>query len=303
MIRRASILLVVLAALCLRAEEPGAPLENTRQELKALQKGQAQGGDASALVKLRDVMPSAPTPGAEVLPFEMPKAQKTDSDLKKKKDSQKNWLLDGMDKLDKPAKGKTTDRKNEAGAVGEEDKDKPTAGESDSLLAVYSEQKKEAEAKADARQTKPVRSDPMTPFLQGWLADSPVRGKFFDDYIKKPDNAAPGVNPTGPSASVESTAGPMLSGLDLGGGSSHNAPAGPAQARPNPYLQGLDLSALQDSGGASRNQAANPLLQTGVIPPPAPLIDPLPAVRPADKKPLLPMLTDEKKYFPQLNKF
>jgi hypothetical protein len=38
-------------------------------------------------------------------------------------------------------------------------------------------------------------------------------------------------------------------------------------------------------------------------PPPAPAGDPFPAARPADKRPPLPAISDNEKYFPQLKKF
>ena len=304
---RACILMTALAALAGRAEEPpAAPLENTRQELKSLQKGSAQGADTSALGKLRDVMPQSPTPGAEVLPFDLPKSQRPDSDLKKKKDTQKNWLLEGMDQLDKTPKGKAGDRgKATDDPAGGDDKDKADSDEPANLLTLYSAQQKNAEAKAEAHQApKPARNDPMTPFLQGWLADSPVRGKFFDEYVKRPEASASGAGAGSPALQAENTGGPVLSGLDLGGGNSRNAPSGPTPARANPYLQGLDLAGLQDSGGSvGRSVAASPVLQTGPLISPQPLSDPLPAVKPLDRKQPLPALTDDKKYFPQLNKF
>ena len=307
MIRRACILLTLVVAQASRAEEPpAAPLENTRQELKSLQKGSAQGADTSALGKLRDVMPQSPTPGAEVLPFDVPKSERSESALKKKKDAQKNWLLEGMDQLDKTPKGKAGDRSRaDSNVAGDDEKAKDESDEPPSLLTLYSAQQKNTEAKAEAHQApKPARNDAMTPFLQGWLADSPVRGKFFDEYVKKPDSAAVGSDAGSPIIQTVNSGGPSLSGLDLGGASPRNTSSGPTHAQANPYLQGLDLAGLQDSGpGGSRSVVSNPVLQTGPLVPTQPLLDPLPAVKPLDRKQPLPALTDDKKYFPQLNKF
>ncbi len=293
---------LLLAALRAGAEETSAPLENSKQELKSLQKGAAPGVDAS-LGKMSDVMPQMQSPVNEPLPFDLTKTQKSESELNKKEDAQKNWLLDGMDKLDpKTPKSKEAGRKNAANVTGDDDKEKAGEADSGDLLTLYSEQKKTTEAKAGAKQTKPARNDPMTPFLQGWLADSPVRGKFFDDYVKRPDGGATNSGAVG-SAQPDSSSGLNFSVVDGGASNSRNVPSGPAPVRVNPYLQGLDMSGLQDLGGGGRQSASNPVLQAGPIQPPPPLADPVPALRPPDKKLQLPSLTDDKKYFPQLNKF
>jgi hypothetical protein len=286
---------VVLGVLSARADEPGAPLENSKQELKALQKDQTTHGTEGPPDKLRDSMPRLQTPGSGILPVEPLAARKSPAGQSKKMDAQKNWLLDGMDKLDNNAKARNRNARDKL----TETKDEPAdPDDPDYLLNLYSEQKKDSDTKAETKQSTVSHKDPMAPFLQGWLADSPVRGKFFDDYIKKPDMGAGGSAAT-PAALQESGTNTAFAGFDPGGHSLRQGQGGAAQVASNPYLQALDMSALQDTAGRNR-QAVAP---AAAMPPPVSLANPEPPANQPEKKLQLPTVSDDSKYFPQLKKF
>ncbi len=291
---------VVLAALAARAGEQGAPLEKSKEDLKALQKDQGAPRGAGALGELREAMPAIQSPVTASLPTEANPRQNSEAELKKKKEAQKNWLLEGMDKLDKNPRTKGAAKGDLTATEGEHGQADPN--EPASLLNLYSEQQKNDEARDAAKQSKAVHTDPLAPFLQGWLADSPVRGKFFDEYVRKPDGlTVPGG--TAAAAGPENTSGPGLPDAAAGGLGSRNGPAGAPTVQANPYLQGFDSNMLQDAGSGNRQSAAIPMLQSAGIPPPGNVAEPVPALRPSDKKQPLPAVPDDKKYFPQLKKF
>lgn len=293
--------LVLVAAVAARTAEQGAPLEKSREELKALQKKTGTPGGDAAMAQLRDAMPVMQSPVPAAAPGETSPHKHSDAALQKKKDARKNWLLDGMDKLDKNTKNKSPGAQDDR-TDSTSDREQTEASDPDQLLNVYSEQQKNDEARAAAKKSTGARADPLTPFLQGWLADSPVRGKFFDEHLKNPDAMAGNSGIVTP-ASAESNAPPSLFGPESSGLDSRNRPAGAAPAQGNPYLQGLELSALADAGARDRSPAAVPGFQAGGPALPGALPDPGPAVRIPDKKPPLPALSDDKKYFPQLKKF
>jgi len=171
------------------------------------------------------------------------------------------------------------------------------------LLKIYSEQEKSTGSKSDMKQAGTLRNDPLKPFLQGWLADSPNRGKFFDEPARKPDVAV-GYSGPGSGTPLDNGRAPVLNGIDLGG-SGLKTERGPVAAQPNPYLQGLDMSVLQDANpGRTFAPAAVPAFQPASTPASSGPVSSAPAtIRPADKKPPQSALEDDKKYFPQLKKF
>jgi hypothetical protein len=290
--------LVWLAAVTARAEEQGeAPLEGSRQELKRLQADQAAKSSAAVAGNVTEGLPQILTPVPGAVQLEMPSLKKAEKERRKKMEEQKNWLLDGVDLLGKSPKVRGREPDQAAEAFTDKGKKESDSSDPNHMLKLYAEQKKTSEAKSDQLKLTAPRVDPLAPFLQGWLETSPVRGKFFDDFVRRPD-AAGGV--PGPGPAEHSMTQVMGSG-DVAG----SARAAPATVQPNPYLQGLDTLALQDLG-TSRNQAAT---VSTVFSNPAPvqptggLGDPIPAGHPVEKKPLVLMPSDDKKYFPQLKKF
>jgi hypothetical protein len=298
-LRASTLGLVLCATIIVGAAEQGAPLENSQRELKTLQRDQATQSSGVATGKLGEGLPQIQTPIPGALPPDLPKSAKGEPELKKKKDAQKNWLLDGVDKLEKSTnpRGHRAGETKEA-ALPEGQSEQLDSTDPDYLLNLYSEQQKAAEAKADTKYPRSAQSDPFAPFLQGWLSSSPQRGRFLGEFAGKPDANVVATAPGGSPGTVASQ--------NFNGGEVPGTPRGAGGAPPvNPYLQGLDLPSLQDFSG-SRNQAPvapdawskPPDGRTAVLP-----ADPIPSVRQTDKKPMQPPLADDKKYFPQLKKF
>ncbi len=285
------------------AEEPAeATLEGTKQELKKLQSDQATRNGTAVTGRLTDGMPQIQTPVPGNVPLEMPAVEKAEKDRRKKAETRKNWLLDGVDKLGKS--NTSRNRGRDALATGErlpdDEQEQPDSSDPDYILKVYTQQKKAAEAKAEQQKSMAtVRADPFAPFLQGWLETSPARGKFFDDFVRKTDapEGRPLTTPGGSEPGFNQVS-PLADRAD----SVRSGPTGGAQ--PNPYLQGLDSLTLREPGAGFRPPAetvtpAGPASQH----PGGSRLDPIPLSRPAEKKPSLLLPADDKKYFPQLKKF
>ena len=299
-LRPATLALLLLTAATVGAEEQGGvPLEASKQALKALQADQTAKTGAATTGKLSDGLPQlqTPVPGATPLDFVPLHQSKADKELKKKKDEQKNWLLDGVDKLSRDSKAKGRLAGDDKKAITVDDDEKSDSSDPDYLLKLYAEQKKEADAKTVARQTSPARSDPIAPFLQGWLGSSPVRGKFFDEFVRNSGAAADPASPVGPA----NTGGSQFMGNSIA--VDGNRAVAPVTAQPNPYLQGLDSPVMSTAGRNSQSFPGFLTLGAPAHPPSAAAIDPFLAARPVDKKPPLLAPSDNEKYFPQLKKF
>ena len=299
-LRPATLALLLLAAATVGAEEQGgAPLEASKQALKALQADQTAKTGAATTGKLSDGLPQlqTPVPGATPLDFAPLQQSRADKELKKRKDGQKNWLLDGVDKLSREPKAKGRLAGNDKNAITIDDEENPDSSDPDYLLKLYAGQKKEADAKTVARQASPSRSDPIAPFLQGWLGSSPARGKFFDEFVRNSGAAADPSSPVGPADTGGSQ---FMSNFVAVDG---NRAVAPVTTQPNPYLQGLDSPARSEAGRNSQSFPSFLTLGAPVHPPSAAAIDPFLAARPVDKK--LPLLapSENEKYFPQLKKF
>ena len=284
------------------AEEPaGAPLEGTKQELKKLQSDQATRNGAAVTGRMTDGMPQIQTPVPGNAPLPMPAIEKADKDRKRKAEAQKNWLVDGVDKLGKSSGSKDRGRDAPAGGqmLPDDESEQPDSSDPDYLLKVYTQQKKAADAKAEQQKsTATARADPFAPFLQGWLETSPARGKFFDDFVRKPD--APGGRPLTAPGATEQVFSPNNQLAEI----ADSVRSGPAGVQPNPYLPGLDPLTLKESGAGSHQLAETiaPAIPASRQPAGS-LLDPIPVNRPAEKKPPLLAPADDKKYFPQLKKF
>jgi len=281
-------------------EPAAAPLEGTKQELRKLQADQSANPDTGATSKLIGAMPRMQTPVPGTMPMEqLATREKTERERQKKAEAQKNWLRDGVDQLGKTTDGKRPDKTATDSAAATDDRDRPDPSDPNYLLKVYTEQKNADETRIGREKAAAPRADPFAPFLQGWLENSPVRGRFFDDFVRKPD-AVDGTQVTAASSATVS-AGPAVGALETPG-TSHRASA---TAQPNPYLQGLDLGSLPDLGNSRGPSAATAGAPPSPVPVPAAagMLDPIPAGRVEEKKPLLPPPSDDKKYFPQLRKF
>lgn len=302
---RTALLVLIVLAVVASGTEGGAPLESSRQELRKLQGGQKNTDGPSAKEGLRPSLPSLVTPGQESLPSPellSPEKLEKERKLQQEKEARKNWLVNGVQQLEK------TDKAKEGLSQPEAEKppsaDVPRSSESRDpqyLLKLYDEQKKiESERQSDAKVQRAPAADPLAPFLQGWLGNSPARGQFFDEFSRKTDagpvGPAPVVGPATPSGTH--TAPPTL-----GFGGPDKAPITTA---PNPYLAELapirnsePVPTALTSTGAFNPAASNPVFGPPVVVSPAPPAE----VRQPEKKAPVPPLTDDKKYFPQLNRF
>jgi hypothetical protein len=282
--------------------DTGAPLESTRQELRKLTGGQKTSSGPSATEGLRPSLPAIQTPGQDPLPS-LPVAdpEKLEKERKRQKGERKNWLVNGVEQLERK------DRLQEAkGFVGDEDKtDGNNTGSQDGadpqyLLKLYDEQKEIEEAhRPEAKSQRSLQADPLAPFLQGWLGNSPARGQFFDEFIRKPENAANAGSSFSPvaGASHDITTAPVQLTRD---------PAQDLAAKPNPYLTELSLPMANDPvrNVASMQNTLNPVVAGPSFDKPLiPQTVTPPEARQADRKALPSPLAEDKKYFPQLKKF
>lgn len=298
--RRISILslLWLSAAAANTAEQGAAPLEGAKQELKRLQADQATQSSGAAGGKITEGLPQVQTPVPAAVQLEKPSSEKAEQELRKKRETQKNWLRDGVDQLGKGTKARGRETGEAAEALADEEQKQFDSSDPDYMLKLYTAQKKTDDARAGQMKPTTPRVDPLAPFLQGWLETSPVRGKFFDDFVRKPD--AGGAFAGGPVPAEHSpTQG--VGRVEITG----SAQVAPATAQTNPYLQGLDTLTLQDLG-SDRNQsvaASSVFINPVPVQPSGGLVEPISAGRPAEKKPLPLPPSDDKKYFPQLKKF
>ena len=251
-------------------------------------------------------MPSIQTPGQEVLPFaQITAAERGEKEREKKQEAQKNWLVNGVNRL---AESSSTGNPAKARKESVEPVSAPLesgAGEStDSqyLLKLYDEQGKGREERNLAERPRAsTTANPLEPFLQGWLGNSPVRGQFFDEFSGKPASSrglgsgptsAPGVRET-PLPAYSSSAAP--------------SPA-PAEQPQNPYLVTASPTGQPNLDQYTRNEAPPVLPGSGltIAPPPQPALPamaPVPVQPALERKPPPAPWTEEKKYFPQLKKF
>lgn len=292
-------LLLVAAGTACGAEGAGGTLDETKRELRQLQADQKnKAGQPGDKLKLA-------TPAIEIQAPESANASAWLSDklleerkLKEQKAGKKNWLVDGVEKLEKES---AQAKEGTATGTKESTTSDSTAHEIDQsdpqyLLKLFDEQKKTTDGKSTAgKSSAPATPDPFAPFLQNWLGSSPVRGQFFDQFAGKPDSGGGTTSP-----------GDYRGPTGAGGG-----PVAPAEVasteKVNPYLVEMNAPLLPKE----MTQEA-PQLQSLGAPVPAPepgkggpvLLpsDPAPDSRERGK-PALPGLADEKKYFPQLKRF
>ncbi|MBL9216446.1 MAG: hypothetical protein JNG83_13295 [Opitutaceae bacterium] len=291
---------MLLAAAALAAAEPPAPLEQTRQELKALRRDQATGRTETEQRRITDGLPQfdAPLPGAVAPP--KPRTEREDNELKerRRREAQRNWLVNGVNRLDKESAGgarRGAPDPAKAAADEPEEEERP-----ESLIELYEEKRREEGARQPNRPTTRSASDPLAPFLQDWMGTSPVRGKFFDEFVRKPEStraassvAAPEVRSDAPGLARDAFAG-------------SSAPGGREPAAPNPYLQDLNPApalpaapptwpaALPADAGAARSGPAWS---------PPPREDIRRNEPPPERRPPPSAQSENQKYFPQAKKF
>jgi hypothetical protein len=294
---------VLLLAVSVVGAETAAPLESTKQELRKLGGAQRTNTGPSATDGLRPSLPTIQTPGQDSLPPARPlDPEKLEKEKKRQREDRKNWLVNGVEQLERK------DKEKEAGSFASEENERDTHSPSSAdgaepqyLLKLYDERKKNEEAQKE--ETKPRRSpqvDPLAPFLQGWLGNSPVRGQFFDEFVRQSEGPAVAA---GSSGSV-----PVGTGRDLGLTAVQQAAASANDLprQPNPYLAELNRSLKPEvsTHALPLQSALNPAVATPTPSKPlAPVVEPSREMRQPERKPVPAPLAEDKKYFPQMKKF
>lgn len=293
--------LLLAAAVAARGAEapPGGTLDQTKAELRQLQSDQRnKAGQQGGKLKL-----DAPTMDVQVAPdAASPEAWLSDKlkqerKLKEAKDAKKNWLVDGVEKLEKEGS-----HAKDAAAVVAKDVDGSQSAphaidpsDPQYLLKLFDEQKKPAEGKASANKATTATPDAFAPFMQSWLGSSPVKGQLMDQFVSKTDNGGTPVLP----GDYRGPTGPANAPVAV-----HDAVGAPKE---NPYLADLNTpiltkevaqDAAQLSSGGAPAASSEVARSAPVLPASAPAAD----TRERPKGPP-PSPADDKKYFPQLKRF
>ncbi len=283
------------AALALAADDPNAPLANTKAQLQTLKKDAvAQKADAPDGPKLN--LPSLAAPGPE-LDMQRPTRDGNEA-TEKTRAGPKDWLLEGFDRLDRRRSSEAAKR---AAGQSQDDERPLDPNDPDYFLRLYERQRAQRDAQqieVNGPTTNELRTDAgdaFAPFLKEWLANSPVR-EVIQGTMKETGRTDPVRSRATTSVSAQET---RLSAL----------PSGTVQngAAANPFVQALGLPALEPGSPAVvSGSVANGVNSVTPPAPPAPAntIYDLPARPQADlKRALPPPPSDDKKYFPQLKKF
>lgn len=297
----AATLLLLLAVTTAAGEEGDAPLSDSKKELQRLQSEPGDQGAPVAKDGLKANVPLLQLPATSGTVYERPAQQQRERDRQAQKNARKNWLIDGMARLEN---GTTT----KALLPGEDAIDPVEEGDgagidpSDPayLLKLYDRQKKAEDAKSAETKTQgTARPDAFAPFLQDWMAASPVKDQLLAN-LRPGGGAATSTGSLAVGAPGNSRSGAVV--LDS---SRDPVPA----VTPNPYLSDSNSAGPNQPGGLSLMPAATgdtqlkPLDAPAITPQPGPALQPAPVPGQADRKAPPPPLADDKKYFPQLNRF
>jgi hypothetical protein len=300
--------LVALGALggvvAARSAETGAPLSETQRELRRLQTDRKNRDTPTVADGLKSEAPVLhfPVDAGAATQRPTPEKQERERQLRKEKAAEKNWLIEGMAKLEREeVKASGSDISGRTPADGEEAK--IDTSDPAYLLKLFDDQKKAEKSRDGDRAVRPAQPNAFAPFLQGWMAPSPVKDQLLGSLDRQ------GIGGT-VAAGVTFGSGSPAGTSQAVGGNHADSLANPRSSSPspNPYLA--------ESGNALGGQpaASLPLLPaTSATPPALPPADisprsspaflPVPEPAPADRKILPPPAADDKKYFPQLKKF
>jgi hypothetical protein len=288
----------------------GAPLESSKQGLRKLESGQGAGRGPDAKDGLRTGTPGLHIPGQEDLPAPAllnPEKLEKQRKAEKEGEERKNWLVNGVRRLEATEKGQTGEsgRPEAIAVAAPQDGNKTSLDDPQYLLRLYEEQKKaENSRQAEGVSVRKPPADPFGPFLQGWLGNSPARGPAFDEFSRRP--AAPG----GTTATLGFGNTPTSAeSAGHAAGTANSLGQGPAIPAPNPYLAdqspprlGSEPAVLPSLPSGLSQPTINPSASLPVLPVAAPPPT-IPEVRPAERKSVPPAQAEDKKYFPQLNRF
>lgn len=295
-------LLALLAAMTAVGAEGDAPLSGTKKELQQLQSDRGIQGAPSAKDGLKSDVPSLQVPVTSGPVYQRPTPEQQERETRQRKNAQKNWLIDGMANLESDAATKALLPGEDSIDGDREDDNRIDTSDPAYLLKLYDKQKKADDAKAaESKAQRMPLNNAFAPFLQDWMAASPVKDRLLSDMGR----------PTGGgTTSVFSPAAGAPSGVrgavvlpDF-----NRDTTGPAD-KPNPYLSDSATSGAGPADGASLllNSLGGAPASTPVAassPAPEPLLPPVPPPVTSERnKAPPPPLADDRKHFPQLNKF
>lgn len=301
--------LLVGAGSCARAEE-AAPLQESKQVLRQLQKEQAQ--RAATPDGVKGALPQIDAPdmsnAAGGLPAPpMPAQKRREEEAARKRPADRNWLVEGMLRLE----GKSPT----AVVPGAEEEDDETldASDPDFLLKTYiREQRARTEGESrQARERPPAdpAADPMAPFLQQWLSGSPVEKLALGTAAGSGAGTRGTVPPPGGPLGAPDAGRAVELFTAPGGADPGSVLPGAGRAAENPFLRGLELGGAADPSGW-RSPVPDVSVPAVAPRPPVPLPpvhQPRPEVAPGaratDRKPPPSALKENEKYFPQQKKF
>lgn len=290
------------------AADAGAPLESSKQELRKLRDSSKTGQEPDIKEGVKTGVPALQIPGQTDVPAALllnPEKLEKQRKAESEREERRNWLVNGVKRLEASEGRKDAERSQSESAPQAIAREGEKAGvdDSQSLLRLYEEQKKlESSRETEAKPARQPAADPLAPFLQGWLGNSPSRGPSFDEFVHK------GGSGTSPVAAGSDQATSNITGGTFPAGPSSSTGSTPAIPAPNPYL------AAPDSSKAGSAPLLPSLTQSPVFPSAANPVAPLvslphnppsvqPESRPPERKSSLPPQAEEKKYFPQLNRF
>lgn len=294
MCRFAAVAALAATALACAADDPNAPLANAKEQLQALKKDEAA-QKAGTQNGLKLDTPSLATPASEL---ELPRPRREEEAQRQQQAGRKDWLLEGFDKLDRK-RALNAPKRGDAKPGNEALLD---PNDPDYFLRLYERQQAEREAKQlklsgpSASELKTAIADPFAPFMEEWLANSPVRDALRGVADRAaPNDSAPAL-PGGTASSPTATTARTVTAEPVG--------AAPA---PNPFVQALGLPSLEPARPADTRRPTIDAVNTpSPVPSPssAKTIYDLPERPKMDlKQALPPPPSEDKKYFPQLKKF
>jgi len=291
---------VLLAAHAGRAEE-GVSLESAKQELRQLESTQKNQAGALTPAPLKLDTPTLHLDGAVRPAVSVSIERKREDEERARRAKQRkdaNWLVNGVERLAREETG------GGPGVIGDDSAELNPVGtaadpaDPSYLLKLFDAQG-QRHASSSMEKPRPTPApDPFAPFLRDWLGSSPVRSQVMDQLGKSAGAAGPTLMP--PSA------------RDLPAPAATDAPAGPlpfavsASAQANPYLVEADFPA------PTNNTITAPVSFPGIERGPlnsAPAVTPAPAAASPAGDARIPAkappssTADDKKYFPQLNRF
>jgi hypothetical protein len=306
------VLLAVLTAAVMRADDPKAPLADAKQQLRQLQRDETTAKSGTADPSLKGALPdlNATVQGREVLPaFGLdPNLNQKDKDKQRKKDAKKNWLVDGYERLDPKSDTGKPGEPNGLDATTDVKEGQGDAGNQEDFIKLYESQGK-SNGGTGSRDKQTVTgnahtlpADPLAPFLQGWLANSPVRDAALQATVVRSEGTPGSTEPPPPTTGIEA---PMITANV----SATVLPGGGDAKADNPYLLSLTMPFLTGNSPSSAPMfpVGSPDSSMGMpaAKPTAagPADDLLTSTKSEPRKPPLNPADEDKKYFPQMKRF